>query len=103
VLDALDVLAHPTYYDEIVVLSLDADFTPLFLRLRAHDRRVVMLGSGPSAAAMRRSCDYVIPDDVFVTEALAVGPATAAPVTALPVMAPAVCLVPAAPARNLRG
>lgn len=77
VVDALDVLSHATYYDEIVVFSLDADFTPLFHRLRAHDRRVVMLGSGPSAAAMRRSCDYVIPDDVFVSEALAVGPATA--------------------------
>jgi hypothetical protein len=70
VLDALDVLAHPTYYDEIIILSLDADFTPLFLRLRAHDRRVVMLGSGPAAAAMRRSCDYVIPDEIFFEEAL---------------------------------
>ncbi len=70
VLDALDVLAHPTYYDEIIVLSLDADFTPLFLRLRAFDRRVVMLGSGPAAGAMRSACDYVIPDEIFFDEAL---------------------------------
>ena len=99
VVDALDVLSHATYYDEIVVFSLDADFTPLFHRLRAHDRRVVMLGSGPSAAAMRRSCDYVIPDDVFVSEALAVGPGTAGaalqqPTTAVRDAQPAVVVVP---------
>lgn len=70
VIDALDLLAHPTRYDEFIVLSLDADFTPLFQRLRSFDRRVIMLGSGPSAAALRNTCDYVIPDDVFISEAL---------------------------------
>ncbi|WP_138732049.1 NYN domain-containing protein [Modestobacter excelsi] len=70
VIDALDLLAHPTRYDEFIVLSLDADFTPLFQRLRSFDRRVIMLGSGPSAAALRNTCDYVIPDDVFIAEAL---------------------------------
>ena len=70
VIDALDLLAHPTRYDEFMVLSLDADFTPLFQRLRSFDRRVIMLGSGPSAAALRNTCDYVIPDEVFISEAL---------------------------------
>lgn len=70
VIDALDLLAHPVGYDEFIVLSLDADFSPLFQRLRSFDRRVVMLGSGPSAAALRNTCDYVIPDDVFLAEAL---------------------------------
>lgn len=70
VIDALDLLAHPTRYDEFIVLSLDADFTPLFQRLRSFDRRVIMLGSGPSAAALRNTCDYVIPDEVFISEAL---------------------------------
>ncbi len=54
VIDALDRLAHPTRYDEFIVLSLNADFTPLFHRLRSFDRRVIMLGSGPSAAALRK-------------------------------------------------
>ncbi|HEX2072742.1 MAG TPA: NYN domain-containing protein [Geodermatophilus sp.] len=70
VIDALDLLAHPTRYDEFIVLSLDADFTPLFQRLRSFDRRVIMLGSGPSAAALRNTCDYVVPDEVFISEAL---------------------------------
>jgi hypothetical protein len=70
VIDALDMLAHHTRYDEFIILSLDADFSPLFHRLRSHDRRVVMLGSGPSSAALRNACDYVIPDDVFISEAL---------------------------------
>jgi hypothetical protein len=70
VIDALDLLAHPTRFDEFIVLSLDADFTPLFQRLRSFDRRVIMLGSGPSAAALRNTCDYVIPDEVFISEAL---------------------------------
>jgi NYN domain len=70
VLDALDLLTHSVRYDEFIVFSLDADFTPLFQRLRSHDRRIVMLGSGPSSAALRNTCDYVIPDDVFVAEAL---------------------------------
>lgn len=70
VIDSLDLLAHPTRFDEFIVLSLDADFTPLFQRLRSFDRRVIMLGSGPSAAALRNTCDYVIPDEVFISEAL---------------------------------
>src|SRR4051794_18383558 len=70
VIDALDLLAHPVGYDEFIVLSLDADFTPLFQRLRSFDRRVIMLGSGPSSAALRNTCDYVIPDEVFISEAL---------------------------------
>jgi hypothetical protein len=99
VLDALDVLAHPTYYDEVILLSLDADFTPLFLRLRAHDRRVIMLGTGFAAAPMTRACDYVIPDDVFTGEALGqvltIEPAPAPePVAAAPAVAPVAAVTP---------
>lgn len=42
--------------------------------LRSFDRRVVRLGSGPSAAALRNTCDDVIPDDAFLAEALLDGP-----------------------------
>ncbi|MEV4753633.1 NYN domain-containing protein [Micromonospora sp. NPDC049559] len=38
VLDILDTLTHPTRFDDFVVLSTDADFTPVFMRLREHDR-----------------------------------------------------------------
>ena len=74
VLDIVDTLAHSTYFDEFVLLSADADFTPVMLRLRAHDRRTVLLASGPSATALQSACDMVLPADVFLAEALGVNP-----------------------------
>jgi hypothetical protein len=70
VLDILDALEHPTNFDEFILLSADADFTPVMLRLRAHDRRTVLLATGPSATALRSACDMVLPLEVFLNEAL---------------------------------
>jgi hypothetical protein len=70
VLDILDALEHPTSFDEFVLLSADADFTPVMLRLRAHDRRTVLLATGPSATALRSACDMVLPLEIFLNEAL---------------------------------
>src|SRR5262249_2517288 len=70
VLDILDTLRHPTYFEEFIVLSVDADFPPVLLRLREHDRRTAMLVSGPTAAAMQAACDFAIPDALFLDEAL---------------------------------
>jgi hypothetical protein len=70
VLDILDTLTHPERYDEFILLSVDADFTPVLLRLREHDRRTAMLVSGPAAAALQAACDFAIPDSVFLDEAL---------------------------------
>ena len=70
VLDILDALDHPTSFDEFILLSADADFTPVMLRLRAHDRRTVLLATGPSATALRSACDMVLPLEVFLNEAL---------------------------------
>lgn len=70
VLDILDTLEHPTNFDEFILLSADADFTPVMLRLRAHDRRTVLLATGPSATALRSACDMVLPIEVFLGEAL---------------------------------
>jgi NYN domain len=70
VLDILDALEHPTNFDEFILLSADADFTPVMLRLRAHDRRTVLLATGPSAMALRSACDMVLPLEVFLEEAL---------------------------------
>lgn len=72
VLDIVDTLTHSTHFDEFVLLSADADFTPVMLRLRAHDRRTVLLASGPSATALQSACDMVIPLEVFFDEALGV-------------------------------
>jgi hypothetical protein len=70
VIDLLDLLAHPTRFDEIILMSSDADYTPVMLRLRAHDRRTVIITSGPSAPAFRAACDHVIDVGTFVDLAL---------------------------------
>lgn len=84
VLDILDTLAHPVRYDEFIVLSADADFTPVLLRLREHDRRSAMLIASPAAAAMQAACDFAIPDAMFLDEALGLdGDETPQPVPSL--------------------
>jgi len=70
VIDLLDLLAHPTRFDEIILMSSDSDYTPVMLRLRAHDRRTVIITSGPSAPAFRAACDHVIDVGTFVDIAL---------------------------------
>ncbi len=79
VLDIVDTLAHSTYFDEFILLSADADFTPVMLRLRAHDRRTVLLASGPSATALQSACDMVLPLEVFLNEALGISLHQASP------------------------
>jgi hypothetical protein len=66
VLDAVDALAATAHYDEFVIVSADADFTPLALRCRAADRRVTIVTAGPAAAAYRAVADTVIPADELV-------------------------------------
>lgn len=70
VMDILDALAHPTRFDEFVILSGDADFRPVLLRLRAHDRRSVILTVGPSSSAYENASDQVIRSEEFVEQAL---------------------------------
>ncbi|HEX9936427.1 MAG TPA: NYN domain-containing protein [Longimicrobium sp.] len=74
VMDILDALAHPTKFNEFILMSADADFTPLVLRLRMHDRRTVAIVAGNTAAAYKASCDLVVPDDEFVERALRLPP-----------------------------
>ena len=57
VLDVVDALGHATWYDEFVICSADADFSPLMTKLRRHDRRTLMVAAGPSAAAYEAVCD----------------------------------------------
>ncbi len=63
VLDAVDALNAPTRYEEFLIFSADADFTPLALRCRAHDRRVTVALAGPAAGAYRAVADTVIAAD----------------------------------------
>ncbi|MBL8573519.1 MAG: NYN domain-containing protein [Hyphomicrobiaceae bacterium] len=62
VMDIIDALAHPTRFDEFIILSSDADFTPVLTRLRAFDRRSVIYSNAVTAAAYRSLCDGQITD-----------------------------------------
>lgn len=66
VLDALDALSAPTRYDEFVVVSADADFTPLLQRCRADDRRVTIITASPAASAYRAVADAVVDASALV-------------------------------------
>lgn len=66
VMDVLDTLDHKTHFEEFILLSGDADFTPLLTRLRAHDRRIIVLAVGPTAAAYRSVVDTLCSEDDFL-------------------------------------
>lgn len=66
VLDVVDLLQHNVHYDEFIVFSADADFTPLLRKLRRSDRRTTVLAVGFPSAAYQASADLLIDQDDFV-------------------------------------
>ena len=70
VIDILDALGGPERYEEFVIASGDADFTPVLHRLRSRDRITTVLTAGSSAAAYRAVCDQVIQPDQLVAVSL---------------------------------
>ncbi|HKH45357.1 MAG TPA: NYN domain-containing protein [Thermoanaerobaculia bacterium] len=74
VMDILDALGHATRFEEFIILSGDADFTPVLLRLSKHDRRSAVLAVGPASVAYKAACDLLIDQDVFLEEAIGVIP-----------------------------
>ena len=70
VLDVVDTLEHATLFEEFIICSSDADFTPLMVKLRAHDRRTVMVAAGPAAAAYQSVCDETV-TPIQIVEAFA--------------------------------
>ncbi|NMG27967.1 NYN domain-containing protein [Aromatoleum evansii] len=70
VLDIVDLLQHEAHYDEFIVFSADADFTPVLRKLRRWDRRTTVLAIGFPSAAYRASADLLIDQDSFVRDAL---------------------------------
>ena len=84
VMDILDTLSHPTRFDEFILLSGDADFTPVLLRLSKHDRRSAILAIGPASVAYKAACDLLIDQDTFLEEAIGATPNPAARTAAGP-------------------
>jgi hypothetical protein len=72
VMDILDSLGHPTHFDEFAIMSGDADFTPVLMRLRAHDRRTTVVAVGYAASAYTAACDRLITEDRFIEDTLRV-------------------------------
>ncbi|MCJ8505272.1 NYN domain-containing protein [Kocuria flava] len=66
VIDVMTALQHDTCYDEFVLASSDADFTPLLQVLRAHDRRTAIIATGSTAVAYEALADqYLDEQDLF--------------------------------------
>jgi hypothetical protein len=57
VMDMRDYLTHETYFDEFIILSGDADFTPVLHRLRQHARRTVIFANDQTATPYTAICD----------------------------------------------
>lgn len=72
VMDVLDTLEHRTHFDEFIILSGDSDFTPVLLRLRAHDRRTLILNLGLAAEAYKAASTQAISADAFLEDGLGV-------------------------------
>jgi len=50
VMDVRDYLDHKTNFDEFIILSSDADFTPVLHRLRSHAKRTVIFANDNTVA-----------------------------------------------------
>ncbi len=57
VMDVRDLLDHDTYYDEFIIMSGDADFTPVLHRLRSHARRTIIYANEYTATPYTAICD----------------------------------------------
>ncbi len=75
VMDIMDTLRHPNHFDEFILFSADADFTPVLLRVRQYNRRSVVLGVGYTSPAYQSASDYLLPPNTYYKDALKVTPA----------------------------
>jgi hypothetical protein len=73
VMDIMDALHHTSRFDEFILFSADADFTPVLMRVRQYDRRSVVAAVGYSSPAYKSACDYLPPVNTFLQKALGIG------------------------------
>jgi uncharacterized LabA/DUF88 family protein len=66
VMDVRDILTHDTRFDEFVILSADADFTPVLHRLRSHARRTIVYSNDHTASPYTAICDAEIREADFL-------------------------------------
>lgn len=66
VIDVMTALRANTRYEEFVIASADADFTPLLQVLRAEDRRIAVIATSSTALAYESLADRFLDEqDVF--------------------------------------
>jgi len=70
VLDCIDLLDHPTGYEEFILLSADSDLSPLLIRLRAHNRATAIYATMASADSYRAIADAVIEEPRYIAALL---------------------------------
>ncbi len=75
VMDVRDYLTHDTYFDEFVILSGDADFTPVLQRLRQHARRTIIYCNEYTAQPYTAICDGEVREADLIALLLAQEPA----------------------------
>jgi hypothetical protein len=76
VIDVLSCIGAGVRYDELLVASSDADFTPLRQRLRAEDRRTVIIAAGTTALAYQSVADEYVDEEALIELALGADDAT---------------------------
>jgi hypothetical protein len=72
--DIRDFLEHSTRFDEFIILSGDADFTPVLHHLRSHDRRTVVYANESTADIYKAFSDGWIDEQDLITFLLEEGP-----------------------------
>ena len=70
VLDIIDALEQKPTFEEFILMSADSDFSPVLLRLRRFDRRLMVITPSDTSKAYTQIADTVIESDDFVTQAL---------------------------------
>ncbi len=65
--DIRDFLEHPTRFGEFIILSGDADFTPVLHHLRSHDRRTVVYANDNTADIYKAFSDGWIEEKDFIS------------------------------------
>lgn len=70
VVDIIDAMEHRAHFDEFLIMSADADFTPVLLRLREHDRGTCVLSTPVTSGALKNAATSVFQLDDFIEQAI---------------------------------
>ncbi|SKA72493.1 NYN domain-containing protein [Paucidesulfovibrio gracilis DSM 16080] len=73
VMDILEALNSPIHYDEFMILSGDADFTPVLIKLRQYDRMTTVLSTGFTSLAYISASTHLVDREAFASQGLGFG------------------------------